>query len=136
MEKTNVVNHPTAAATPAPTGRKGQDKKLLPPRRRERDYKAQMADRLKSERVQEELKSMPGWRLVPGGQAIDRVRELPSPGVAAAYARYVAECVQQANVPVTLVLSDNLVTVTLRTSHRRSRLSLPDAALQVARVIG
>ncbi len=132
MEKTNVVNHPTAT-----TGRKGQDKKLLPPRRRDREYlKAQVENRLKSERVQEELKSMPGWRLVPGGQAIDRVRELPSPGVAAAYARYVAECAQQANVPVTLVLSDRLVTVTLRASHRRPSLPLPDAALQVARVIG
>ena len=79
---------------------------------------------------------MPGWRLVPGGQAIDRVRELPSPGVAASYVQYAARCAQQADVPVTLVLSDKLVTVTLRMSHRRSNLTLAEAALRVARAIG
>ena len=54
MEKTNVVNHPTSATVAAAAGKRGQDKKLLPPRRRDREYlkAAEVANRLRSERVQ------------------------------------------------------------------------------------
>ena len=38
----------------------------------------QVGIRLKSERVQARLKRMPGWSLTADGNAIDRVRMLPS----------------------------------------------------------
>lgn len=46
---------------------------------------------LKPERVQEYLKAMAGWRLMPGDAAIGRVREFADQGAASAYAAFVAE---------------------------------------------
>jgi len=42
--------------------------------------------RLKAERVQDRLKRMPGWTLVTGGHAVERVRKLATPMTAAEYA--------------------------------------------------
>ena len=53
--------------------------------------------RLKAERVQEKLRVMPGWRLVSGGWAIDRLREFPDPRSAVAFAGFPAD-LQVANL--------------------------------------
>lgn len=64
------------------------------------------------------------------------MRELPSAGMAVAFLRYASDCAQQANVSVSLALSDNVVSVTVRASHRRLNEPLTETALQVARMIG
>lgn len=48
----------------------------------------QVESRLKSERVEETLRQMPGWQLLPGGRVIDRVRDLTTPEIAADYAAW------------------------------------------------
>jgi len=50
---------------------------------------ASITNRLKAERVQERLRRMPGWRLVPGGRAIDRVKDLGNAESAADFAGFV-----------------------------------------------
>lgn len=50
---------------------------------------AKVDNRLKAERVQERLRRMPGWRLVPGGRGIDRVKDLGNAESAADYAGFV-----------------------------------------------
>ncbi len=49
----------------------------------------QVENRLKSERVEETLRQMPGWKLLPGGRVIDRVRDLATPEIAADYAAWI-----------------------------------------------
>lgn len=59
----------------------GTTRKLLPPRRRGEE-------KLKSERVQEMLKSMPGWQRVSRKQAVVRRLDFPDAEAALAYAEY------------------------------------------------
>jgi hypothetical protein len=50
---------------------------------------AKVEARLKSERVQERLKRMPGWGLLQGGRGIDRVKNLETAECAADYGGFV-----------------------------------------------
>jgi pterin-4a-carbinolamine dehydratase len=85
----------------------GQAAGLFPlPRRRGRR-------KLKPERVQEYLKSMPGWRLLPGDAAVGRVHEFGNAEAAAAWAVLVAELSSRQEHAFTLERIGNRVTVTL-----------------------
>ena len=69
---------------------------------------------LKPERVQERLRTLPSWRLMPGGDAIGTLRQLGSPSMAASYAAFVAGYAGFKRVPVTLECSGKQVKITLR----------------------
>src|SRR4028119_1889512 len=52
------------------------------------DEIGQLNERLRSERVELELKSMPGWRLLPNGWELGMTRRLPGAGGALSFAGY------------------------------------------------
>jgi len=68
---------------------------------------------LKAERVQEALRAMPEWQLTLEGQAITRVKDLPTPEVASLYTAYVTGFAGSVGLPVAVSVSDGLVLVTL-----------------------
>lgn len=110
--------------------------KLLPPRRRPGHEKA-LQQRLKAERVQEELKSMPGWGLAGEGKAIDRVREFPDHRVAHAFAGYVADAAAGAGQPVWVTQNGRQLVITLRSKARNGGYGdLTDSTLAFARRLG
>ncbi|HYO16830.1 MAG TPA: hypothetical protein VE685_26835 [Thermoanaerobaculia bacterium] len=84
--------------------KKPLDKLLRPPK---------PPEKLKAERVQEALRSMPGWALSPDGESISRVRDFGSPQIAAAYAGFVMSCAGLAKRSVEVSLSDNLLGITI-----------------------
>jgi len=88
--------------------------------------------KLKPERVQEELKTMPGWRLASGGNALARTRKLSQPGAAAKYAAYVADLAAAHGQPVILGVTAYQVTLTLqRPSHKGIDMALINFARQL-----
>jgi hypothetical protein len=68
---------------------------------------------LKSERVEEALQAMPEWNVTLEGQAITRVKELPTPEVATLYTAYLTGLAGSLGLPVAMSVSDGLVLVTL-----------------------
>src|SRR5688572_24710778 len=68
---------------------------------------------LKSERVEEALKAMPDWELTLEGQAVTRVKELPTPDVASLYTAYVTGFAGTVGLPVAVSVSEGMVLVTL-----------------------
>jgi pterin-4a-carbinolamine dehydratase len=78
----------------------------------ESDWEAE--ERLKSERVQEALKAMTGWKLAHEEAAIERVKTFPTPEVAALYGAFVARFASAAGFFVTLDLAGGQVAVTVR----------------------
>jgi pterin-4a-carbinolamine dehydratase len=70
-------------------------------------------EKLKSERVQEELKTMPGWRLLPSGMALHRAREFFLPGQAAKFAAYAGELAAGQYQRVQLQLAGTRVALTV-----------------------
>lgn len=86
-------------------------------------------ERLKAERVQELLKAMPGWALVPGGRTITRKREFDSPPAAASFAVFVAGLASEAQRAVRLDLSGSSVVVTL--PGRTGREPREDLSLEI-----
>lgn len=72
------------------------------------------ATALKPERIQERLAALPGWRLMPGGDAIGSLRQLRSSPMAASYAAFVAGYSGFKRLPVTLECSGKQVMITLR----------------------
>ncbi|MFL6232044.1 MAG: 4a-hydroxytetrahydrobiopterin dehydratase [Thermoanaerobaculia bacterium] len=69
--------------------------------------------KLKPERVQEELKVMAGWRLMPGDSAIGRVRDFATAEAATAWALFVSALAHQQDHGYTLERSGNRIAVTL-----------------------
>lgn len=69
--------------------------------------------RLKSERVQEELRAMPGWKLAHEDKAIDRVKVFPTPEVAALYGAFVSRYASAAGFQATVSFSGGQVNVTV-----------------------
>ncbi|HEV8583019.1 MAG TPA: hypothetical protein VGX68_28460 [Thermoanaerobaculia bacterium] len=67
--------------------------------------------KLKAERVQEELKAMPGWRLLPNGSSLHRSRQFYLPGEAARYAAFAGELAASQHQRIELYLSGTRVTV-------------------------
>jgi pterin-4a-carbinolamine dehydratase len=79
--------------------------------------------KLKPERVQEYLKTMPGWRLMPGDSAIGRVRDFATAEAAAAWVHFVAGLARQQDHAYTLERSGNRIAVTLYEDGRSGRAS-------------
>jgi pterin-4a-carbinolamine dehydratase len=73
----------------------------------------EVQERLKSERVQEELKAMPAWQLAHEEKAIECVKTFPTPEVAALYAAYAARYGTAAGYSVTVSISGGQVCVTV-----------------------
>ena len=93
---------------------------------------------LKPERVQEMLRAMTGWRLLPGDASIGRVREFADTGAAAAYAAFVAELAGRDEHPFTLEQAGNRITVTLHGPLRRrgGPRGITTTLLETARALG
>ncbi|MEA2599747.1 MAG: hypothetical protein QOF89_739 [Acidobacteriota bacterium] len=89
---------------------------------------------LKPERVQEELKTMPAWRLAPDGKAIGHTRELLQAAGAAKFAGFVADLAAVDHQPVHLGISGNRVLLTL--PHRNGTSGLTAPVFDFARQLG
>ncbi len=91
--------------------------------------------RLKAERVQEKLQSMPGWSALQGHKAVDRVRDLSDPVTAAAWAGFVAMAAASQQQRVGVEMSGTQVTVTVYGRiGRRDGVTLED--LDFAKQLG
>jgi pterin-4a-carbinolamine dehydratase len=86
--------------------------------------------KLKPERVQKELKALPGWRLTAGGNALVRTRKFSQPGAAAQFAAYVADLAVGQGQPAILGVTAHQVTLTLQ---RPSRKGIDMALINFAR---
>lgn len=96
-----------------------------------------VSQRLKSERVQDELKAMPGWRFLPQDLAIDRAFAFPSPQVASAFAGYASAFAAALGHPINLSIHRNEVVLTLTGPKRKGRPGdLTEALLAFARKVG
>ncbi len=76
--------------------------------------------KLKPERVQLELATMPGWELMPEGKAICRTRRFGSKRAAGAFAAYVNALAWDAGQPVRLQLDRSRLTIRLVAPSSRS----------------
>jgi pterin-4a-carbinolamine dehydratase len=74
--------------------------------------------KLKPERVQEELKTMPGWRLMEEGNALVRTRRFTQLGEAAKFAARVAAQATRESHRVSLCATGGQVTLTLQRPNR------------------
>lgn len=86
--------------------------------------------KLKPERVQAELKTLPGWRLTAGGNALVRTRKFIQPGAAAQFAAHVADLAAGQGQPAILGVTTHQVTLTLQ---RWSRNGIDRTLLNFAR---
>lgn len=111
-----------AQQVPAPSRRR------LPPAR----------ERLRSERVEAKLAQMPGWSRRPGELTVDRVRELPSEGMAGAYAAFVQACAAMEKQSVRVLQAGNQVVVTVLGEKlgRSRRIWLTERSLDFAKGLG
>jgi len=88
---------------------------------------------LKPERVQEELKTMPGWRALARARGLGRTRRFNQPLAAAKFAAWVAELASAEGHAVTVGVCGSRVSLVLQ---RRSRNGISLALLDFARQIG
>jgi hypothetical protein len=112
-----------------------------PPRRPAGTLTAQpveaVENRLKSERVEEMLRQMPGWKLLPGGRAIDRVRDLATPEIAADYAAWVLRSAARLGRCVGVrLIGGRYLCITLEGKSGPSRRSLSEGDLDFAKCLG
>lgn len=109
------------------TSRVENARKLGSPQRRQRQ-------KLKAERVQQELKAMPGWTLRPDGQAIDCIRQFTHPAGVAEFANFVAVLAVAERQPVFVGIYGSRVSVTL--PPRLGSGSFTTRDLEFARQLG
>lgn len=94
-------------------------------------------ERLKAERVQEALKVMPGWRLAPGGKAINRAKAFPTAEVARLYGAFVTGFAGALGLPVVTSAAGGQVIVTLHSPRSHGRIGqLTESVLELARRLG
>jgi pterin-4a-carbinolamine dehydratase len=89
--------------------------------------------KLKPERVQLELRTMPGWRLVAGGNALARTRKFTQAGAAAKWAAFIADLAATELHAIHLGVTANQVTLLLQRPSRRG-IDMP--LLDFARQLG
>jgi pterin-4a-carbinolamine dehydratase len=93
--------------------------------------------KLKPERVQEYLQTMPGWRLMPGDSAIGRVRDFANAEAATAWALFVAALAHRQDHAYTLERSGNRIAVTLYQAGRSGRPGgVTMAVLETGKALG
>lgn len=98
---------------------------------------AAVQGRLKAERVQLRLKEMPGWGLVHGGRALDRVRELRCVEDAVDFAALALRMASRAKYPAQVHLNGKQVVLTLQ-GHAQmgARGGITDHLLDFATSLG
>lgn len=140
-----VPEAPKASAAPATPATPAVNRLRRPPRRpAEAEVVARVGQsgreleaKLKSERVELRLKTMPQWQRTLGGKAITRVKSLPSPESATLYGAFVISVAEMANLPVYVNVASSRVLVTLHARCGRGRLTnLTEAVLDLADQIG
>lgn len=92
--------------------------------------------RLKAERVQEELKTMPGWRLTADGEAIDRIREFPTKDLAVVFVNFAAMLASLQEQPLDLSLWGNVVVVALSAELTPGHREVTQEVLDFAKMLG
>jgi len=103
-------------------------------------------DELKAERVQEaltaaqvsaKLLAMPGWKLTPGGRAINRTHWFPGVRVASAYVSFIAELAQSVEQTVSVTQRGQRVVVMLRARLAKVRRGgITQSVLDLAQQLG
>ena len=91
-----------------------------------------VVERLKAERVQLRLSRMPGWGLVAGGYAIDRVRDLASAHSDAEYGTFVLREAARARQKVRIGLNGARVVITVLGPRRGQNRGIGMAQLDFA----
>lgn len=94
--------------------------------------------KLKPERIQKELATMPGWQLLPGGKSIGRILRFDSERAASSYAAFISAKAGDAGQPVRLQVAGSEVEVKLFSPSRQNG-SLGDLTMDVidfARTLG
>jgi hypothetical protein len=92
-----------------------------------------LVDPLKSERVEEKLRSEPSWRIFGGGSTVQKVKRLPTTQAAVLYSTFVSSLAASFQVPVLVRLKGLHVAVTLTSKKGEGELS--DAQLDFALMI-
>jgi pterin-4a-carbinolamine dehydratase len=82
--------------------------------------------KLKPERVQEELRMMPGWIMLPNGKAIQRTYQLSSDRAAAHFATYLSAHAGDLGQPAHLALVGRTLTLKLFAPPQRGRQAALD----------
>jgi len=77
--------------------------------------------KLKPERVQEELRTMPGWSLLPNGKMIQRTYQFSSDRAASNYATYLSAHAGDMGQPAQLSLTGRTLTIKLFAPQNRGR---------------
>jgi len=96
-----------------------------------------VTNRLKAERVQERLRRMPGWRLVPGGRGIDRVKDLGTAESAADFAGFVLRKAARDKQAVRVeIQGTRLILAVLGSTHSGARGGITDNQLDFAATLG
>ena len=85
-----------------------------------------MYEKLKPERVQEELKTLLGWSLLSSGKAIERVLRFKSEASAVHYAAFISAQATDARQPVHLTVEEKTLTVKLFAPPRNGRATALD----------
>src|SRR4028118_199137 len=97
------------------------------------DEIGQLNERLRSERVELELKSMPGWRLLPNGWELGMTRRLPGAGVALSFAAYATRYAESMRLKLTASVKGDRVMLSLR-SPRSNHVT--KGVIELARRLG
>lgn len=119
------------------TEKKVQQEEVSKKRRPRPDDLLTAQSRLRSERVQEAVKKLRGWRVALNQGGIDRMRRFPNGRVAASYAAYVAQHATEWRQPVGIQVAGNRVTVELGAlPGRRGEQMLSGKTILFAREIG
>ena len=113
----------TQTAVPTPTAQP-ESKKLRHP----------VPEKLKAERVQEKLRSMPEWKLLAGGPSMRRVRDFADSRMAGLYAGLVNELAERQSQPLAVRLTGPRVSITLWPRPRRGGVT--EAMLHFAAALG
>ncbi|PYQ64352.1 MAG: hypothetical protein DMF53_07675 [Acidobacteria bacterium] len=87
---------------------------------------ARPLQKLKPERVQEELRTMPGWSMLPNGKILQRTYQLSSDRAAAHYATYFSAHAEDRGQPAILNLTGRTLTVKLFAPHSRGHYAALD----------
>jgi pterin-4a-carbinolamine dehydratase len=91
-----------------------------PTAQQEAQLRPLVLEKLKAERVQEKLRSMPEWKLLPSGKALSRVRDFADSHTAGLYAGFVNEFAERQRQPLAVKLTGLRVSITLLPRPRRS----------------
>jgi hypothetical protein len=93
--------------------------------------------RLKSERVEEALKAMQGWKAAPGTRAINRVKSFPTSDVARLYSSFVTGLAGALKLPVAVHVWEGHVVVTLHAPRSHGRIGpLTEEVLGFGKLLG